>query len=153
MARNVAVGLGAGARTPEMARSVTAALRDVGLEARGGDWPAMLSGGQRQRVALARALVGHPRLLALDEPLGALDALTRIEMQRLLEGVWRTQGFTAVLVTHDVAEAIALSNRLLVIDQGIIALDLPIALPRPRRRGDPAFAALEGLVLDHLLSS
>lgn len=153
VARNVAVGLGAGARTPEMARSVTAALRDVGLEARGGDWPAMLSGGQRQRVALARALVGHPRLLALDEPLGALDALTRIEMQRLLEGVWRTQGFTAVLVTHDVAEAIALSNRLLVIDQGIIALDLPIALPRPRRRGDPAFAALEGLVLDHLLSS
>ena len=69
----------------------------------------MLSGGQRQRVALARALVHSPRLLLLDEPLGALDALTRIEMQRLIERLWHEHGFTALLVTHDVAEAVALA--------------------------------------------
>ena len=83
----------------------------------------MLSGGQKQRVALARALVSRPRILALDEPLGALDALTRISMQRLLERVWRDQGFTALLVTHDVAEAVALADRVLVIEDGRIALD------------------------------
>jgi len=81
-------------------------LAQVGLAERRGEWPARLSGGQRQRVSLARALVHHPRLLLLDEPLGALDALTRISMQRLLERVWRDQAFTAVLVTHDVAEAV-----------------------------------------------
>lgn len=143
---NVAVGLGG----REGAAEVAEALRDVGLGDRGGDWPSKLSGGQRQRVALARALVSHPRLLALDEPLGALDALTRIEMQALLEEVWRAQGFTALLVTHDVAEAITLSDRLLLIDNGAIALDIRIDLPRPRRRGDAAFAALEGRVLDQL---
>ena len=89
------------------------------------DWPAVLSGGQRQRVALARALVSQPRLLLLDEPFGALDALTRIEMQRLLERIWRDQGFTAVLVTHDVAEAVALADRVLVIEDGRIAAGSP----------------------------
>ena len=83
----------------------------------------MLSGGQKQRVALARALVSRPRVLAFDEPLGALDALTRIAMQRLLERVWRDQGFTAILVTHDVAEAVALADRVIVIEDGRIALD------------------------------
>ena len=75
--------------------------------------------------------------LALDEPLGALDALTRIDMQALLEEVWRAQGFTAVLVTHDVAEAVALADRILVLEEGRIALDLAVDAPRPRRRGDP----------------
>ena len=145
--QNVAVGLGG---REGAANDVEAALRDVGLGDRGDDWPSRLSGGQKQRVALARALVSHPRLLALDEPLGALDALTRIEMQALLEEVWRAQGFTALLVTHDVAEAIALSDRLLLIDNGAVALDIRIDLPRPRRRGDAAFAALEGRVLDQL---
>ncbi|PND63616.1 ATP-binding cassette domain-containing protein, partial [Escherichia coli] len=76
-------------------------LRQVGLEERGGDWPAVLSGGQRQRVALARALAHDPQLLLLDEPLGALDALTRIDMQQLIENLWQSRGFTALLVTHD----------------------------------------------------
>jgi sulfonate transport system ATP-binding protein len=87
----------------------------AGLKDRAGDWPATLSGGQRRRVALARALVHTPRLLLLDEPLGALDALTRIEMQRLIESLWRLHGFTAVLVTHDVAEALALADRVLLL--------------------------------------
>jgi sulfonate transport system ATP-binding protein len=102
-------------------------------------------------VALARALVSSPALLALDEPLGALDALTRIDMQALLEQVWQRQGFTAILVTHDVSEAVALADRVLLIDQGVVALDLAIDLPRPRRRGDPAFAAYEGQILDRLM--
>jgi sulfonate transport system ATP-binding protein len=84
-------------------------LAQVGLADRAGDWPARLSGGQRQRVSLARALVHRPRLLLLDEPLGALDALTRIEMQQLIERLWREHGFTALLVTHDVQEAVALA--------------------------------------------
>ncbi|PWC44331.1 hypothetical protein TSO221_17940 [Azospirillum sp. TSO22-1] len=127
------------------------ALRQVGLERRAGEWPAVLSGGQRQRVALARALVSHPGLLLLDEPLGALDALTRIEMQSLVEAVWRRQGFTAVLVTHDVAEAVTLADRVILVEEGRIALDVPVDLPRPRERSHPDFAALEGRILSHLL--
>lgn len=110
----------------------------------------MLSGGQRQRVALARALVGHPRILALDEPLGALDALTRIEMQQLLERIWLTKKFTAVLVTHDVAEAVALADRVVVIDSGRIALDLAIPVERPRRHASPELAFFERQILDQL---
>jgi sulfonate transport system ATP-binding protein len=103
-------------------------------------------------VALARALVHSPRLLLLDEPLGALDALTRIEMQDLIEGLWQAQGFTALLVTHDVCEAVVLADRVVVVEAGTIALDLTIPLPRPRQRGNGALAALEGEVLERLLS-
>lgn len=126
-------------------------LGQVGLKGRERDWPHVLSGGQKQRVALARALASHPHLLALDEPLGALDALTRIEMQDLIERVWLDAGFTAVVVTHDVTEAVALADRILLLEEGRIAVDLPVDLPRPRRRGDPAAAAIEGRVLDRLL--
>jgi sulfonate transport system ATP-binding protein len=108
------------------------ALHSVGLEDRAGDWPAILSGGQRQRVALARALVSQPKLLLLDEPFGALDALTRLEMQSLVETVWLEQKFTAVLVTHDVAEAVALADRVIVLDDGVVALDMPVTIERPR---------------------
>ena len=114
-------------------------------------WPAVLSGGQKQRVALARALVSQPRVLAFDEPLGALDALTRISMQRLLERVWHDQGFTAILVTHDVAEAVALADRVLVIEDGRIAEDFSVDIPRPRQRGSAELAALEGAILKNLL--
>lgn len=126
------------------------ALRLVGLESRADNWPSVLSGGQRQRVALARALVGNPRLLLLDEPLGALDALTRIEMQRLIEQIWLQQGFTALLVTHDVAEAVALADRVILIEQGAVALDLPITLARPREK-DNGFAYFEKRILDRVL--
>ena len=110
------------------------ALRQVGLADRAHNWPAALSGGQRQRVALARALASEPRILLLDEPLGALDALTRADMQRLIESIWNEGRFTAVLVTHDVVEAVTLSDRVVVLREGAIALDVTVELPRPRPR-------------------
>jgi sulfonate transport system ATP-binding protein len=126
-------------------------LAQVGLAERAREWPARLSGGQRQRVSLARALVHRPRLLLLDEPLGALDALTRIEMHRLIESLWQRHGFTALLVTHDVQEAVALADRVVLIEDGRIALDQRIDLPRPRSQGDAAFAAIEKRILDRVL--
>lgn len=126
-------------------------LAQVGLKERAGEWPARLSGGQRQRVALARALVHFPRLLLLDEPLGALDALTRIEMHRLIESLWERHRFTALLVTHDVQEAVALADRVILIEEGHIALDERINLPRPRSQGDAEFAAIEKRILDRVL--
>ena len=144
---NVALGLG-GSDAASRARE---ALDQVGLLDRECDWPAVLSGGQRQRVALARALVHGPRLLLLDEPLGALDALTRIEMHALIEQLWRQQGFTALLVTHDVAEAVALADRVLLIEDHRITLDERVPLPRPRSRGHAPFAAFEDRVLQRVL--
>ena len=143
---NVILGLPESAK--EQGRKV---LAQVGLADRENEWPARLSGGQRQRVALARALVHQPCLLLLDEPLGALDALTRIEMHRLIEGLWRSHGFTALLVTHDVQEAVALADRVVLIEDGRIALDERIDLPRPRVHGDARFAALETRILDRVL--
>ena len=128
------------------------ALEQVGLKERAADWPAVLSGGQRQRVALARALVSQPHLLLLDEPLGALDALTRIEMQRLIEQLWQEQGFTSLLVTHDVEEAVALADRVLLIEAGQIALDLCVSLPRPRQRGSVQFAQIRERILERVMS-
>ncbi|WP_339279361.1 ATP-binding cassette domain-containing protein [Paenibacillus sp. FSL W8-1187] len=126
------------------------ALEQVGLGDRADEWPGVLSGGQRQRVALARALGGQPGLLLLDEPLGALDALTRIEMQQLIERLWREQGFTAVLVTHDVSEAVALADRVILIEEGRIGLDLDIRLDRPRLH-DSSFAHYERTILGRIL--
>ncbi|TIU20287.1 MAG: ABC transporter ATP-binding protein, partial [Mesorhizobium sp.] len=104
-----------------------------------------------QRVALARALVSRPGVLLLDEPFGALDALTRMEMHRLLERIWREHGFTTVLITHDVAEAVALADRVLVIRDGGIALDMPVDLPRPRREAaDTAAVALQARILEEV---
>jgi sulfonate transport system ATP-binding protein len=102
-------------------------------------------------VALARALAHDPQLLLLDEPLGALDALTRIDMQQLIENLWQARGFTALLVTHDVQEAVALADRLLLIEDGRITLDQRISLPRPRSRGNPEFARLEEAILARVL--
>ena len=147
---NVALGL-AGAKEEVRSRAQEA-LNQVGLADRADEWPARLSGGQRQRVALARALIHRPRLLLLDEPLGALDALTRLEMQRLIERIWQQHGFTAILVTHDVAEAATLADRILLVEDGLITFDEPTKLPRPREHGQPEFAALESRVLKRLMS-
>ena len=104
------------------------ALEAVGLADRAGEWPSALSGGQKQRVALARALIHQPRLLLLDEPLGALDALTRIEMQQLIERLWQRHGFTVLLVTHDVGEAVALAFRQTAVGLRQVALAHPEAV-------------------------
>ena len=127
------------------------ALAGVGLETRAGEWPAALSGGQKQRVALARALIHRPGLLLLDEPLGALDALTRIEMQDLIESLWQEHGFTVLLVTHDVSEAVAMADRVLLIEDGKIGLDLTVDIPRPRRLGSVRLAELEAEVLERVM--
>lgn len=145
---NVSLGLD----KPQQAQAEDV-LRQVGLAERAKDWPSALSGGQRQRVALARALVHDPALLLLDEPLGALDALTRIEMQQLIESLWQRRHFTAILVTHDVSEAVALADRVILLEDGRVALDERVDLPRPRHRGHPGFAALEERILERVLNS
>ncbi|TJZ69360.1 ATP-binding cassette domain-containing protein [Chitiniphilus eburneus] len=142
------VGLGLAGDWQPRAR---AALGEVGLAEHAHKWPSQLSGGQRQRVALARALIHEPQLLLLDEPLGALDALTRIEMQQLIERLWQRHRCTVLLVTHDVEEAVALADRVLLIEEGRVGLDLPVPLSRPRARGATGFGAIEEQVLARVL--
>ncbi|MBX4954616.1 ATP-binding cassette domain-containing protein [Rhizobium lentis] len=153
VADNVAIGLGDGINAQAALEAAGVVLADVQLGEKAREWPAKLSGGQRQRVALARALVSRPGVLALDEPLGALDALTRISMQELINRVWRDLGFTAVLVTHDVSEAVHLADRVIVLDEGRVALDLAIPYPHPRRHGHSGLAELEGQLLAAILGS
>jgi sulfonate transport system ATP-binding protein len=144
--RNVALGLhGSNARD----RAV-AALQEVGLSHRIDAWPLTLSGGEASRTALARALVREPRLLLLDEPFAALDALTRIKMQGLVGSLWQAHRPAVLLVTHDVDEALLLADRVLVLAEGRIATDIPIALDRPRRHGDPGFVRLRTRLLADL---
>jgi sulfonate transport system ATP-binding protein len=144
---NVGIGLSGSWQT-----AAIEALESVGLGERANDWPYVLSGGQKQRIALARALAHAPQFLLLDEPMGALDALTRLEMQRLIERLWLERKFTALLVTHDVGEAITLADRIILLEEGRVAKDVQVDIPRPRARGTQEFAALEAEVLDWIMS-
>ncbi|MBU9723260.1 MULTISPECIES: ABC transporter ATP-binding protein [Bacillaceae] len=126
-------------------------LEQVGLKGKENEWPSVLSGGQKQRVALARALISKPKLLLLDEPLGALDAFTRLEMHQLIQKLWKEQGFTAFLVTHDVSEAIALADRVVLLERGNIAMDLTVPMERPRGRDDHDVTELEQKVIDRVM--
>lgn len=126
------------------------ALAEVNMPNHGHAWPGTLSGGEAQRVALARALVGEPDLLLLDEPFAALDALTRIRMHDLVMQLWARRQPAAVLVTHDVDEAILLSDRIAVMANGRITFDAPVSLPKPRRRDLPGFSALRDRLLAEL---
>lgn len=144
--RNVLLGLPS---RPERAVAERA-LDEVGLGHRSGAWPRTLSGGEAQRASLARALVREPDLLLLDEPFGALDALTRVKAQRLVDELWQRRGCAVLLVTHDVEEAVLLADRVLVMDDGVIAHEQRVDLPRPRDIGDPRFAALRSGLLARL---
>jgi sulfonate transport system ATP-binding protein len=126
------------------------ALAEVGLRGHEDDWPKTLSGGEAQRVALARALVREPELLLLDEPFGALDALTRIRMHALVVRLCQTHHPAVLLVTHDVDEAILLADRVLVLTDGRISLDVAVDLEAPRLRGAPAFGRLRTRLLAEL---
>jgi sulfonate transport system ATP-binding protein len=143
---NVALGL-----RVDDPRSVARAARDeVGLSARGDAWPLTLSGGEAQRASLARALVREPRLLLLDEPFSALDALTRITVHRLVLDLWTRHRPAVLLVTHDVDEALALADRVLVLGDGRIAHSSPITVARPRDRDHPDLTALRLRLLTEL---
>jgi sulfonate transport system ATP-binding protein len=126
------------------------ALREVELEEHAHDWPLTLSGGEAQRVALARALVREPQLMLLDEPFGALDALTRIKMQSLLQRLCERHRPAVLLVTHDVDEAILLADRVMVLVDGTISLDVSVDIERPRNRGDAHFIELRDRLLREL---
>ncbi|RDG31042.1 ABC transporter ATP-binding protein [Streptomyces corynorhini] len=141
--RNVVLGL-PGTPDRELA---TRHLAEVGIEQRAGVWPKTLSGGEAQRVSLARALVRDPELLLLDEPFGALDALTRVKAQRLVGELWQRHGCSILLVTHDVEESLLLADRVLVMDAGAIAHEVTVDLPRPRSLGSPEFVALRAQLL------
>jgi sulfonate transport system ATP-binding protein len=143
--RNVVLGLDASDK-----RLAMAALEEVGIAHRADQWPKVLSGGEAQRVSLARALVREPDLLLLDEPFAALDALTRIKAQELVGELWQRHGCAVLLVTHDVEEALLLSDRVLVMKDGVIAHEEIVTLERPRDVADPEFAALRGRLLNWL---
>jgi sulfonate transport system ATP-binding protein len=143
---NVALGL----RVDDPRSVARAALDEVGLSARGDAWPLTLSGGEAQRASLARALVREPRLLLLDEPFSALDALTRITMHRLVLDLWARHRPAVLLVTHDVDEALALADRVLVLGDGRIAHSSAINVPRPRDRDHPDLVALRLRLLTEL---
>jgi NitT/TauT family transport system ATP-binding protein len=152
--RNVAYGLELLPLTVEArARRVDRLLDAVGLTARRTALPKQLSGGERQRVAIARALVCEPEVLLLDEPFGALDVQTKEDMQVFLRRVWRAEGTTVVMVTHDVEEAVFLAQRVLVLgsDPGRVLADLPVELPDERDlrlKRTPGFLALRAQVED-----
>jgi sulfonate transport system ATP-binding protein len=148
---NVGLGLppGPGGRAALRQRSL-AALSEVGLADHAHAWPVTLSGGEAQRVALARAFVREPQLMLLDEPFGALDALTRSRMHALLQDLCARHRPAVLLVTHDVDEAILLADRALVLVDGTITLDVPVRLDRPRDRGDRGFIELRSRLLGEL---
>jgi NitT/TauT family transport system ATP-binding protein len=149
---NVALGLEARGLLRTHRERVEDALRLVGLSGFANAYPHQLSGGMSQRTALARALVNDPNLLILDEPLGRLDSLTRLTMQGELVSLWQRAGFTALLVTHDVEEALFLAGRVIVLSErpAQIRAEIVNGLPYPRHRGDPHLAELRREVFAHL---
>lgn len=149
---NVALGLQARGVLSQEGHRVDEALALVGLSDFGDAYPHQLSGGMAQRAALARALVNDPSLLILDEPLGKLDSLTRLTMQGELVALWQRAGFSALLVTHDVEEALFMAQRVVVLSErpARIVAEIRNPLAYPRHRGDPLLATLRHEALRHL---
>jgi sulfonate transport system ATP-binding protein len=148
--KRVWVNVSLGLRVPDQRQAAQDALAEVGLVERADAWPLTLSGGEAQRASLARALIRQPRLLLLDEPFGALDALTRIAMHRLVLRLWSHHEPAVLLVTHDVDEAIALADRVLVLAGGRITYSGRVTLPRPRDRDHPDLTNLRTRLLSEL---
>jgi ABC-type nitrate/sulfonate/bicarbonate transport system ATPase subunit len=150
--RNIEAGLVARRVLREKRDEVDTFMRLVGLEGFDGAYPHHLSGGMAQRVALARALINHPKVLLLDEPLGALDAFTRMRMQDEVLRLWEARGTTMLLVTHDIDEAIYMSDRIVLMTPrpGRIERTMTIDLPRPRQRNSTEFLRLRGEILELL---
>jgi len=150
--RNIEAGLVARGVLREKRGEVDGFMRLVGLETFGGAYPHHLSGGMAQRVALARALINHPKVLLLDEPLGALDAFTRMRMQDEVLRLWEARGTTMLLVTHDIDEAIYMSDRIVLMTPrpGRIERTITVDLPRPRQRNSSDFLSLRGEILELL---
>jgi len=150
--RNIEAGLVARGLLHEKRAEVDEFMRLVGLETFAKAYPHHLSGGMAQRVALARALINHPKVLLLDEPLGALDAFTRMRMQDEVLRLWEARGTTMLLVTHDIDEAIYMSDRIMLMTQrpGRIERTLEIDLDRPRQRNSPEFLRLRSDILELL---
>ena len=152
--QNIAVGLrNAPFSAKEKRERVAEHVALVGLEGFEKSWPHQISGGMAQRVAIARGLVNRPRVLLLDEPFGALDALTRSRLQNELQRIWQKERITMLLVTHDVEEAVFLGDRVVVMQPspGRIRRTVEVDLPHPRNRSDPAFIALRDDVLSDFL--
>ncbi len=150
--RNIEAGLAARGLLQEKRAEVDEFMRLVGLDAFADAYPHHLSGGMAQRVALARALINHPKVLLLDEPLGALDAFTRMRMQDEVLRLWQVRRTTSLLVTHDIDEAIYMSDRIIILTArpGTIDQIIPVGLERPRDRTSPSFMELRGHILDIL---
>ncbi len=150
--RNIEAGLVARGVLHEKRDEVDEFMRLVGLEGFGNSYPHHLSGGMAQRVALARALINHPKVLLLDEPLGALDAFTRMRMQDEVLRLWQARGTTMLLVTHDIDEAIYMSDRIVIMTTrpGRIDRVIPVPLDRPRDRSSHDFLQLRGNILELL---
>jgi NitT/TauT family transport system ATP-binding protein len=149
---NVALGLEAQGILKQEKGRVDEALKKVGLESFARAYPHQLSGGMAQRAALARALVNKPKLLILDEPLGKLDSLTRLEMQSELLSLWQKNGFSALLVTHDIEEALFLAQRVVVFSPrpARIVAEIKVDRPYPRHRGDAVLSDLRHEILNRL---
>jgi sulfonate transport system ATP-binding protein len=148
--KRVAANIRLGLRAPDPQAVSSAALAEVGLTDRANAWPLTLSGGEAQRASLARALVHEPRLLLLDEPFSALDALTTITMHQLVLRLWRLHRPAVLLVTHDVDEALSLADRVLVLSGGRIGYSCRIDAPRPRDRDNPDLITLRADLLAEL---
>ena len=149
---NIQAGLAARGVLHEKRREVDDFMRLVGLEDFANAYPHHLSGGMAQRVALARALINHPTVLLMDEPLGALDSFTRMKMQDEVLRLWQMRRMTTLLVTHDIEEAIYMSDRIIIMTPrpGRIERTIPITLGRPRQRNSSEFLRLRGSILELL---
>ncbi len=151
---NIGFSLRMQGRQKEQAEDVDRMIRTIGLEHFAGDYPGQLSGGMAQRVALGRALISKPEILLLDEPLGALDAFTRMKMQQEILDMWKVNRQLVIMITHDVEEAVFMSTRVFVMEgkPGRISKEIPIQLDEPRSRGSEAFIRFRNQIMDMMAS-